>query len=166
MAAAPPPSSSLFPVERVQLSSAPGPRGLTYNLTLQHLQPDDSALYSCQLLLQGGPHTSTRLGRQVFLVSVQGGSQEDWIDTNSIWLFQAFENERFLFILTVVLLFHYLVPPSGLCSCLNGFSVRCQSSWDISGCQPLTNITATNEINIDGYNCISLLLHYCLLLFR
>ncbi|XP_010772423.1 cd7 antigen-like isoform X2 [Notothenia coriiceps] len=69
----PPSFSSLFPVERVHLSSAPGPRGLTYNLTLQHLQPDDSALYSCQLLLQGGPHTSTLLGRQVVFVSVQGG---------------------------------------------------------------------------------------------
>lgn len=68
-----PPSSSQFPVQRVQLSSAPGPRGITYNLTLQQLQPDDSGLYSCQLLLRGGPDTSTSLGRQVFFVSVQGG---------------------------------------------------------------------------------------------
>ncbi|XP_037620262.1 cd7 antigen-like [Sebastes umbrosus] len=68
-----PPSSSQFPVERVHLFSAPGPRGITYNLTLQQLQPDDSALYSCQLLLRGGPDTSTTLGRQVFFVSVQGG---------------------------------------------------------------------------------------------
>ncbi|KAK5865939.1 hypothetical protein PBY51_020169 [Eleginops maclovinus] len=67
------PLASSFPVERVQLSSAPGPRGLTYNLTLQKMQPDDSALYSCQLLLQGGPYTSTSLGRKVFFLSVQGG---------------------------------------------------------------------------------------------
>ncbi|XP_054460751.1 cd7 antigen-like [Anoplopoma fimbria] len=66
-------SSSQFPVEKVQLSSAPGPRGITYNLTLQQLQPEDSALYSCQLLLRGGPNTSTNLGRHVFFVSVQGG---------------------------------------------------------------------------------------------
>ncbi|KAF1395079.1 hypothetical protein PFLUV_G00007830 [Perca fluviatilis] len=68
-----PPSSSLFPVERVHLSSAPGPRGIAYNLTLQQLQPDDSGLYSCQLLLSGGPDTSTTLGRQALFVSVQGG---------------------------------------------------------------------------------------------
>lgn len=66
-------SSSLFPVERVHLSSAPGPKGITYELTLQQLQPEDSALYSCQLLLRNGPDTSTSLGRQAFFVSVQGG---------------------------------------------------------------------------------------------
>lgn len=66
-------SSSQLPVERVQLFSAPGPRGITYNLTLKQLQPDDSALYSCQLLLRGGHDSGTSLGRQVFFVSVQGG---------------------------------------------------------------------------------------------
>ncbi|XP_063324690.1 uncharacterized protein LOC134628625 isoform X1 [Pelmatolapia mariae] len=66
-------SSSQFPVERVQLSSAPGPGGITYNLTLQQLQPEDSALYSCQLLLHGQPDSSTSLGRRVFFISVQGG---------------------------------------------------------------------------------------------
>ncbi|XP_073325011.1 cd7 antigen-like [Pagrus major] len=66
-------SSSQFPVEKFHLSSAPGPSGITYNLTLQQLQPDDSGLYSCQLLLRGRPDSSTSLGRQVFLVSVQGG---------------------------------------------------------------------------------------------
>ncbi|XP_042369696.1 uncharacterized protein LOC121963480 [Plectropomus leopardus] len=66
-------SSSHFPVERVQLSSAPGPNGITYNLTLRQLQADDSALYSCQLLVHGGSDSSTSLGRQVFFVSVQGG---------------------------------------------------------------------------------------------
>ncbi|XP_070779249.1 cd7 antigen-like [Enoplosus armatus] len=66
-------SSSQFPVQKVQLSSAPGPGGITYNLTLQQLQPDDSGLYSCQLLLRGRPDSTARLGRQVFFVSVQGG---------------------------------------------------------------------------------------------
>ncbi|XP_028255498.1 cd7 antigen-like isoform X2 [Parambassis ranga] len=64
---------SQFPVERVHLSSAPGPRGITFNLTLQQLQPDDSGLYSCQLLLRGrSDSSSTGLGRRVFFVSVQG----------------------------------------------------------------------------------------------
>lgn len=70
-------SSSQFPVERVQLSSATGPGGITFNLTLRQLQPDDSGLYSCQLLLRGRPESSTSLGRQVFFVSVKGGSQQD-----------------------------------------------------------------------------------------
>lgn len=70
----PSPSSSRFSAERVQLSSAPGPGGITYNLTLLQLQPADSGLYSCQLLLRGGPDTSTGLGTRAFFVSVQGGS--------------------------------------------------------------------------------------------
>ena len=64
-----------FPAERVQLSSASGPGGITYNVTLQLLQPEDSALYSCQLLQRGRPDSSTGLGRRVFFVSVQGGSR-------------------------------------------------------------------------------------------
>ncbi|GLD66302.1 uncharacterized protein AKAME5_001770600 [Lates japonicus] len=70
-----PPSSSpsQFSAERVQLSSLPSPSGITYSLTLQQLQPDDSALYSCQLLVPGRPDTTTSLGRRVFFVSVQGG---------------------------------------------------------------------------------------------
>ncbi|KAM3623121.1 uncharacterized protein V6R79_007282 [Siganus canaliculatus] len=66
-------SSSGFPVERLHLYSVPGPRGITYNLTLQQLQPEDSALYSCQLLLRGRPDSSSSLGRHVFFLSVQGG---------------------------------------------------------------------------------------------
>ncbi|XP_062243184.1 cd7 antigen-like [Platichthys flesus] len=66
-------SSSQFSTGRVQLSSAPGPSGLTYKLTLQQLQPEESALYSCQLLVRGRADTSSSLGRQVFFVSVQGG---------------------------------------------------------------------------------------------
>ncbi|XP_071361621.1 cd7 antigen-like [Trachinotus anak] len=66
-------SSSHFPTERVHLSSRPGPSGITYNLTLQQLQPEDSALYSCQLLVRGRSDTSSSLGRRVFFVSVQGG---------------------------------------------------------------------------------------------
>ncbi|KAL6110188.1 uncharacterized protein ACO6RY_19322 [Pungitius sinensis] len=72
----PPPASappSRFPAERVQLSSAPGPGGIAYKLTLLQLQPADSALYSCQLLLRGEPDTGTRLGTRAVFVSVQGG---------------------------------------------------------------------------------------------
>lgn len=70
-----PSSSSQFPVEKVHLSFASGPDGINYNLTLQQLQPDDSGLYSCQLLLRGRPASTTSLGRQVVFLSVQGGSQ-------------------------------------------------------------------------------------------
>ncbi|XP_034542885.1 cd7 antigen-like [Notolabrus celidotus] len=65
-------SSSRFPDERFQLSLAPSPGGITYNLTLLQLQPEDSGLYSCTLLLRGSPDRSTDLGRNVFFVSVQG----------------------------------------------------------------------------------------------
>ncbi len=68
-------SSYQFPADKVRLSSAPGPGGFTFNLTLLQLQPEDSGLYSCQLLLRGRPDSSTSLGRQVFSLSVQGGSQ-------------------------------------------------------------------------------------------
>ncbi|KAM4584434.1 cd7 antigen-like [Odontesthes bonariensis] len=67
------PSFYQFPAERVQLSSASGPGGITYSLTLRLLQPEDGALYSCQLLQRGRPDSSTGLGRRVFFVSVQGG---------------------------------------------------------------------------------------------
>lgn len=93
------PSSSQFPVEKVHLSSAPGPGGITYNLTLQQLQPDDSGLYSCQLLLRGRPDSTTSLGRQVFFLSVQGGSQrglDGQVNFTNLHLtltfFQAFKN--------------------------------------------------------------------------
>ncbi|KAM7418895.1 hypothetical protein PAMA_016154 [Pampus argenteus] len=69
-----PPSSSQYPAKRFLLSSVPGPSSITYNLTLQQLQPEDSGLYSCQLLQRGRPDNSTRLGTRVFFVSVQGGS--------------------------------------------------------------------------------------------
>lgn len=83
--ASPSSSSSQFSAEKVRLSSAPGPGGITFNLTLQQLQPDDSGLYSCQLLLRGRPDSSTSLGRHVFFLSVQGGSQRGldgcwWLD--------------------------------------------------------------------------------------
>lgn len=68
-------SSSHFPEERFQLTSAPGPLGISYNLTLLGLQPDDSGAYSCQLLLRGGVDTGSSgdLGRRVSFVSVRGG---------------------------------------------------------------------------------------------
>lgn len=67
-------SASRFPAEQVQLSSAPGPGGIAYNVTVQQLQPEDSALYSCHLLLRGRPDHNTHLGRRAFYVSVEGGS--------------------------------------------------------------------------------------------
>ncbi|XP_077460679.1 uncharacterized protein LOC144077088 isoform X1 [Stigmatopora argus] len=62
------------PSSRFQLWSAPGPSGFTYNLTLRHLQPEDSGLYSCQLLLRRHADTSASLDmtRAVF-VSVEAG---------------------------------------------------------------------------------------------
>ncbi|XP_038129443.1 uncharacterized protein LOC119775518 [Cyprinodon tularosa] len=63
--------SSLFPTQRVQLVSAPGPSGLAFNLTLLQLQPEDSALYSCQLLLRGRSDRSTSLRGAVFFLSVE-----------------------------------------------------------------------------------------------
>ncbi|KAK7929940.1 hypothetical protein WMY93_006335 [Mugilogobius chulae] len=63
--------SSQFFVDRVQLSTAPGPKGISYTLTVGALQPEDSGLYSCQLLLQGRPH-SPSMGPHRVYVSVQG----------------------------------------------------------------------------------------------
>ncbi|XP_029907937.1 cd7 antigen-like isoform X2 [Myripristis murdjan] len=66
-------SASTFPPERLHLSTMPSRSGMTYNMTLLQLQPEDSAFYSCQLLLPSRPDSSTGLGRRVFFVSVQGG---------------------------------------------------------------------------------------------
>ncbi|XP_071768998.1 cd7 antigen-like [Centroberyx gerrardi] len=66
-------SSPPLPPERVLLSTAPGPLGMTYNLTLLQLRPEDSAFYSCQLLVPTRPDSGAGLGRRVFFVSVQGG---------------------------------------------------------------------------------------------
>ncbi|XP_041640609.1 cd7 antigen-like [Cheilinus undulatus] len=68
----PPPSSPQFPDERVQLSFATNSGSIIYSVTMLQLQPEDSAIYSCTLLLQGLPDSSTRLGRQAFFVSVKG----------------------------------------------------------------------------------------------
>lgn len=69
-------SSSQFSSERIRLSSAPGPDGITYNLSLQQLQLHDSGLYSCQLLQRDGPGGSAGLGRSAIFVSVQGETQQ------------------------------------------------------------------------------------------
>ncbi|XP_053713442.1 uncharacterized protein LOC128754667 [Synchiropus splendidus] len=66
-------SESLLPPDRVRLSSVPGPHGLTYNLTLLQMQPEDSGRYSCQFTQQGKADSITQLGRKVVFVSVQGG---------------------------------------------------------------------------------------------
>ncbi|XP_029993474.1 cd7 antigen-like [Sphaeramia orbicularis] len=94
------PSPAGFPVERVHLSFAPGPVGITYNLSLQQLQPEDSGLYSCQLLLQGRPH-STRLGRRAFFVSVQDGPCE--CTSYSALIYALSSSVAVLFILLLVL---------------------------------------------------------------
>lgn len=66
-------SSAAFPPEE-RLHLATGLGGLAYNLTLLKMQPEESAFYSCELLLPGRPDNSARLGRHVYFVSVQGGS--------------------------------------------------------------------------------------------
>ncbi|XP_057700572.1 cd7 antigen-like [Corythoichthys intestinalis] len=59
---------------RFQLWSAPGPSGFTYNLTLRHLQSEDSGVYSCQLLLRRQADTSASLDMtKAVFVSVEGG---------------------------------------------------------------------------------------------
>lgn len=73
-------SSAQFPPERIRLSSAPGPAGITYNLSLQQLQLQDSGLYSCQLLQRdgagGGGGGGGGLGRSAIFVSVEGGEMD------------------------------------------------------------------------------------------
>lgn len=71
-------SSTQFPPERIRLSSAPGPAGITYNLSLQQLQLQDSGLYSCQLLQRDGAGGGGGggLGRSAIFVSVEGGEMD------------------------------------------------------------------------------------------
>lgn len=81
-------SSSQFPSERIRLSSAPGPAGITYNLSLQQLQLHDSGLYSCQLLQRDGPDGSASLGRSAIFVSVEGGETD--ASLTALQFFQSF----------------------------------------------------------------------------
>ncbi|XP_011472210.1 uncharacterized protein LOC105353906 isoform X2 [Oryzias latipes] len=62
-------SKTSIPTEKVQLVSD----GVAFNVSLQQLQVQDSALYSCQLLLRDKPDSGHRLGRRAYFVSVQGG---------------------------------------------------------------------------------------------
>ncbi|KAJ0032961.1 hypothetical protein NQD34_000068 [Periophthalmus magnuspinnatus] len=62
--------SSHFSEDRVRLVPVPGPGGISYSLTVDALRPEDSGLYSCQLLLQGRP-PSPAMGPQGVYVSVQ-----------------------------------------------------------------------------------------------
>lgn len=71
-------SSTQFPPERIRLSSAPGPAGITYNLSLQQLQLQDSGLYSCQLLQRDGAEGGGGLGRSAIFVSVEGGEMDSF----------------------------------------------------------------------------------------
>ncbi|KAK2816876.1 hypothetical protein Q5P01_025067 [Channa striata] len=94
------PSSSSFSVERIQLSVVPGPGGITYNITLQQLQPDDSALYSCQLLTHGRSTSISSLGRPVFFISVQGG--QCGCSSYSTLLYALFSAVAVLFLLVLI----------------------------------------------------------------
>ncbi|XP_068177057.1 cd7 antigen-like isoform X2 [Antennarius striatus] len=93
-------SPSHFPAERVHLSPGLGPTGVTYNLTLQQLQPEDSGLYSCQLLLRG-KSDSTHVGRKVFFLSVQ---EQCGCTRYSTLLYALFAAVAVLLILLVFLL--------------------------------------------------------------
>uniref|UniRef100_A0AAZ3SC87 Immunoglobulin V-set domain-containing protein n=1 Tax=Oncorhynchus tshawytscha TaxID=74940 RepID=A0AAZ3SC87_ONCTS len=61
----------LYVVDAERLHLGTGLGGLAYNLTLLKMQPEESAFYSCELLLPGRPDNSARLGRHVYFVSVQ-----------------------------------------------------------------------------------------------
>ncbi|KAL1005943.1 hypothetical protein UPYG_G00065970 [Umbra pygmaea] len=64
---------SVFPQKRI-LHQGTGLGGLAYKITLTQMQPEESAFYSCELLLPGMPDNLTRLGRHAYYVSVQGDS--------------------------------------------------------------------------------------------
>ncbi|XP_020556249.1 uncharacterized protein LOC105353906 isoform X3 [Oryzias latipes] len=64
-------SKTSIPTEKVQLVSD----GVAFNVSLQQLQVQDSALYSCQLLLRDKPDSGHRLGRRAYFVSVQAGGE-------------------------------------------------------------------------------------------
>ncbi|KAM4603871.1 cd7 antigen-like [Polymixia lowei] len=68
----PPSSSDAFPSERLRWSTAPGAGGISYNVSLLRLQPEDSGFYSCKLLVPGRTDGGAGLGRHVVFVSVQG----------------------------------------------------------------------------------------------
>ncbi|XP_056136625.1 cd7 antigen-like [Lampris incognitus] len=95
------PSSTTLPPERIQLSTVAGLTGMIYNLTLLQLQPEDSAFYSCQLLVPGRPD-SAALGSHVFFVSVQGG--ECGCSSYIILLYAVSSAVALLFILLIALL--------------------------------------------------------------
>ncbi|XP_010900458.3 cd7 antigen-like [Esox lucius] len=62
--------SSAFPQERI-LHRGIGLGGLGYNITLTQMQLEESAFYSCELLVPGSPENHARLGRHVYFVSVK-----------------------------------------------------------------------------------------------
>ncbi|XP_062286757.1 cd7 antigen-like [Scomber scombrus] len=101
-----PPSYSQFPAERFRLTSALGPGGITYNLTLQQLQPEDSALYSCQLLQRDRPDSHASLGRRALFVSVKG---DDCSCSSSSTLLYALSSAVVVLLLTIVFV--------GICLC-------------------------------------------------
>lgn len=95
--------SSQFSADRFQLSTAPGPGGISYSLTVGALQPEDSGLYSCQLLLHGRPH-SPSMGRQGIYVSVQGDQCGCSAYSTLIYALSAAVAVTFVLLLVVVLM--------------------------------------------------------------
>lgn len=95
--------SSQFSVDRFQLSTAPGPGGISYSLTVGALQPEDSGLYSCQLLLHGRPH-SPSMGQQGKYVSVQGDQCGCSSYSTLIYALSAAVAVTFVLLLVVVLM--------------------------------------------------------------
>ncbi|XP_076026456.1 cd7 antigen-like [Genypterus blacodes] len=96
---------SSFPLERVQLTMVPGLSSITYSLTLLQLQPEDSALYSCQLLLPDRPDSRSSLGRRVFLVSVQGGQCGCSNYTTLLYALTGAVGFLFIILLVVVIMY-------------------------------------------------------------
>lgn len=95
--------SSQFSVDRFQLSTAPGPGGISYSLTVGALQPEDSGLYSCQLLLHGRPH-SPSMGQQGKYVCVQGDQCGCSTYSTLIYALSAAVAVTFVLLLVVVLM--------------------------------------------------------------
>lgn len=96
--------SSQFSVDRFQLSTAPGPRGISYSLTMGNLQPEDGGLYSCQLLLHGRSH-SPSMGQQGKYVSVQGDQCGCSSYSTLIYVISAAVGVIFILLLVVVLIY-------------------------------------------------------------
>lgn len=95
--------SSQFSVDRFHLSTAPGPGGISYSLTVNGLQPEDSGLYSCQLLLHGRLY-SPSMGRRGKYVCVQGDQCGCSSYSTLIYALSAAVAVTFILLVVVVLM--------------------------------------------------------------